>query len=66
METTEKAAIRIEHCIEPNEDHAGEYEALARELEAAGHTESARHIHETVKLTAGCSESLRRALNALQ
>jgi hypothetical protein len=66
MDLIEKATIRIEHWIEHNEDHAGEYESFARELEAAGHTESARHILETVELTARCSESLRRALKALQ
>jgi hypothetical protein len=66
MDLIEKATIRIEHWIEHNQDHAREYKALARELETAGKTESARHILETVELTARCSESLRRALKSLQ
>lgn len=65
MDPTEKAAIRIEHWIEHNEDHAREYKAFAEEMQSAGKTECARLILETAEFTARSSDTLRRALAAL-
>jgi hypothetical protein len=65
MDLVKKATIRIEHWIEHNEDHAREYEAFARELKAAGKTDSADYILETAGLTDQSSEALRRALKSL-
>jgi len=60
-----KATIRIEHWKKHNEDHLEEYETFARELEAAGKNESARHIRQMATLMAESNEYLRRALKAL-
>jgi len=65
MDITEKAAIRIKHWKKHNEGHLEEYEAFARELEAAGKDESARHIRKTATLMAESNEYLLRALKAL-
>ena len=65
MDITEKATIRIEHWIKHNEDHLQEYETFARELEAAGKNESARHIRQMATLMAESNEYLRQALKAL-
>jgi len=61
MNLLEKAGIRIDHWISHNENHLKEYEAFADELDAAGKSESARHVRKTAALTAEGNQCLRQA-----
>jgi hypothetical protein len=65
MNFAEKAKIRIEHWIYHNFDHLDDYEAFATELETAGKSESARHIHEMVSLLSQSNDHLKEALRYL-
>jgi hypothetical protein len=66
MDLIEKARIRINHWIQHNEAHEGEYKSFAEELQAAGLAECSRQVLETAKLTSQGSEALRRALKAIE
>ncbi len=65
MDFTQKARIRIEHWMHHNVDHLHDYETFARELEAAGKNESARHIREMGELLTQSNNHLKTALHYL-
>lgn len=66
MEFTEKAKIRIEHWMHHNMDHGYDYESFARELEAAGKSESAVHIRKMGTLVEQSNAHLKKALEYLK
>ena len=66
MDFIEKARIRLEHWITHNDHHQEEYEMFAEQLEDAGKKESLEHFRKMIEMTAKSSESLRKALNALE
>jgi len=65
MDFVEKALVRLNHWIAHNENHQGEYERFAAQLEEAGKTASALQIREMVALSKKSNECLRKALTAL-
>ncbi len=66
MDFVEKAKLRVEHWLSHNEHHLEEYEQFAEQLEKEGKTESANHIREMANMTAGSTECLKKALEALK
>ena len=66
MDFEEKAKIRLESWITHNDHHEEEYELLAEQLESVGMEESAGHMREMIEFTAKGTESLRKALIALE
>jgi len=66
MDFVEKAKIRLEHWISHNDHHQEEYEMFAEQLEDAGKKESAEQIRQLADLTARSTESLHKALKALE
>ena len=66
MDFEEKAKIRLEHWISHNDHHQEEYEMFAEQLEDAGKKESAEQIRQLADLTARSTESLHKALKALE
>ena len=65
MEFIEKAQIRIEHWMHHNIDHGEDYERFARELDAAGKSESAVHIRKMGSLVEQSNMHLKKALEYL-
>jgi hypothetical protein len=66
MEFIEKAAVRIVHWMEHNENHLKEYETFAAQLEEARAGASATHIREMAELTRKSNDCLRKALDGLE
>jgi hypothetical protein len=65
MDSVDRARVRLEHWISHNEHHLEDYESFIKELDAAGKTESARHIREMLDLSSRSTECLKKALRAL-
>lgn len=65
MDFAQKARVRIEHWVNHNDHHLEDYEAFARELDAAGKPECAQHIREMIGHSARSNECLRKALASL-
>ena len=66
MDFIEKAKIRLENWITHNDHHQEEYELFAKQLKEAGKNASLEYVREMTELTAKSSESLRKALTALE
>jgi len=66
MDFIEKAKIRLENWITHNDHHHEDYDDFAKQLEDAEKGESARHIREMIELTVKSTESLKKALKALE
>lgn len=66
MEFKEKAKIRIQHWLKHNQEHAQEYQNMARELEANGLPEVAEAIMALAKNTELGSACLQKAISALE
>ena len=61
----EKLQILINHWIEHNEEHAGEFEKWAGRAKSAGSVAVHDHIADAVKKLLEANEHLRKALTKL-